>query len=95
MGQADHGYADQHPRSGREPRLNPPDPADLTVVLVGAEQSIRLAQKVKRRLHTKGHVVVGGRAAEAGDRPAALWRVGIEDLRDRSRIAEVVELCQT
>ena len=35
--------------------LAPADPADLTVVLVGAEQSIRLAQKVKRRLHTKGH----------------------------------------
>jgi len=46
-------------------------------------------------LNAGGDVVVGGRAAEAGDRPAALWRVGIEDLRDRSRIAEVVELCQT
>ena len=36
--------------------------------------------------------MVGARAAEAGDMPAALWRVGIEDPRDRTRIAEVVEL---
>jgi FAD:protein FMN transferase len=40
-------------------------------------------------LNAGGDVVVGGRDAEDGDRP---WRVGIEDPRDRSRIAEVVEL---
>ena len=45
-------------------------------------------------LNAGGDVVVGGAVAEAGDRPAAPWRVGIEDPRDRSRIAEVVELHQ-
>jgi thiamine biosynthesis lipoprotein len=43
-------------------------------------------------LNAGGDVVVGGTATQAGDGPAALWRVGIEDPRDRSRIAEVVEL---
>ena len=40
-------------------------------------------------LNAGGDVVVGGRDAEDGDR---CWRVGIEDPRDRSRMAEVVEL---
>jgi FAD:protein FMN transferase len=40
-------------------------------------------------LNAGGDVVVGGRDAEDGDRR---WRVGIEDPRDRSRMAEVVEL---
>ena len=50
-------------------------------------------------LNAGGDVVVGGHAAEAngGSIPpdgglGGLWRVGIEDPRDRSRIAEVVEL---
>ena len=43
-------------------------------------------------LNAGGDVVVGGTAGEAGDGPGAPWRVGIEDPRDRSRIAEVVEL---
>jgi len=43
-------------------------------------------------LNAGGDVVVGGAAIEAGDGPGALWRVGIEDPRDLSRIAEVVEL---
>jgi thiamine biosynthesis lipoprotein len=43
-------------------------------------------------LNAGGDVVVGGTAGEGGDGPGALWRVGIEDPRDRSRIAEVVEL---
>jgi thiamine biosynthesis lipoprotein len=43
-------------------------------------------------LNAGGDVVVGGTIAETGDGPSALWRVGIEDPRDRSRIAEVVEL---
>jgi thiamine biosynthesis lipoprotein len=40
-------------------------------------------------LNAGGDVVVGGRDAGEGDRR---WRVGIEDPRDRSQIAEVVEL---
>jgi thiamine biosynthesis lipoprotein len=43
-------------------------------------------------LNAGGDVVVGASAGETGDGPGALWRVGIEDPRDRSRIAEVVEL---
>ena len=47
-------------------------------------------------LNAGGDVVVGGRdaddtGAQAGD-GGRCWRVGIEDPRDRSRIAEVVEL---
>ena len=47
-------------------------------------------------LNAGGDVVVGGQ--DAGDTPAVAadggrpWRIGIEDPRDRSRIAEVVEL---
>jgi len=44
-------------------------------------------------LNAGGDVVVGGTVSDAADKEAALWRVGIEDPRDRSRIAEVVELC--
>jgi FAD:protein FMN transferase len=43
-------------------------------------------------LNAGGDVVVGGSALEAELGPAAVWRVGIEDPRDHSRIAEVVEL---
>ncbi|MHB8274677.1 MAG: FAD:protein FMN transferase [Dermatophilaceae bacterium] len=50
-------------------------------------------------LNAGGDVVVGGAEAEAEGGPrrsnggsGALWRVGIEDPRDRSRVAEVVEL---
>ena len=45
-------------------------------------------------LNAGGDVVVGGTIghAEAGGELAQAWRVGIEDPRDRSRIAEVVEL---
>lgn len=43
-------------------------------------------------LNAGGDVVVGGSAVEVGGEPAPAWRVGIEDPRDRSRIAEVVEL---
>jgi FAD:protein FMN transferase len=51
-------------------------------------------------LNAGGDVVVGGAAAEtegegqgaSGGASGAPWRVGIEDPRDRSRIAEVVEL---
>ena len=43
-------------------------------------------------LNAGGDVVVGGTAGEANGGPGSTWRVGIEDPRDRSRIAEVVEL---
>jgi FAD:protein FMN transferase len=43
-------------------------------------------------LNAGGDVVVGGTAVDAGEGPGAPWRVGVEDPRDRSRIAEVVEL---
>lgn len=52
-------------------------------------------------LNAGGDVVVGGTEAEAeaeggsgrpNGGPGAVWRVGIEDPRDRSRVAQVVEL---
>ena len=43
-------------------------------------------------LNAGGDVVVGGAYGQAGSEPGAPWRVGIEDPRDRSRIAEVVQL---
>ncbi len=43
-------------------------------------------------LNAGGDVVVGGAAVDGGGGPCAPWRVGVEDPRDRSRIAEVVEL---
>jgi FAD:protein FMN transferase len=43
-------------------------------------------------LNAGGDVVVGGTIGEANGGPGPPWRVGIEDPRDRSRIAEVVEL---
>ena len=71
------------------------DPTGLVKGWAADRAAFRLAQLPGASfcLNAGGDVVVGGRAAEAGDRAAALWRVGIEDPRDRSRIAEVVELC--
>jgi len=43
-------------------------------------------------LNAGGDVVVGGTDGRASGGPGAVWRIGIEDPRDRSRIAEVVEL---
>jgi len=43
-------------------------------------------------LNAGGDVVVGGNTGEANGGPGPGWRVGIEDPRDRSRIAEVVDL---
>jgi thiamine biosynthesis lipoprotein len=43
-------------------------------------------------LNAGGDVVVGGKLVEAESGAAPVWRIGIEDPRDRSRIAEVVEL---
>ena len=43
-------------------------------------------------LNAGGDVVGGGTAIDASEGPGAPWRVGVEDPRDRSRIAEIVEL---
>jgi thiamine biosynthesis lipoprotein len=46
-------------------------------------------------LNAGGDVAVGGEGAEAGREPGGPgvpWRIGIEDPRDRSQIAEVVEI---
>jgi thiamine biosynthesis lipoprotein len=43
-------------------------------------------------LNAGGDVVVGGALGETEGKPGQAWRVGIEDPRDRSRVAEVVEI---
>ncbi|HEX7462360.1 MAG TPA: FAD:protein FMN transferase [Dermatophilaceae bacterium] len=43
-------------------------------------------------LNAGGDVVVGGTIGAAPGGPGSTWRVGVEDPRDRARIAEVVEL---
>lgn len=61
----------------------------------GAERAVsRLADLPAASfcLNAGGDVVVGGTIGEPPGGPGAAWRVGIEDPRDRSRIAEVVEL---
>jgi len=85
-------FTDQLPDDEGVPRF---DPTGLVKGWAADRAACRLAELLGASfcLNAGGDVVVGGTAAEAGDRPAALWRVGIEDPRDRSRIAEVVELC--
>jgi thiamine biosynthesis lipoprotein len=72
------------------------DPTGLVKGWAADRAASRLAELsgVSYCLNAGGDVVVGDTAGEAGDGPAAPWRVGIEDPRDRSRIAEVVELRQ-
>ena len=86
-------FTDQLPDDEGVPRF---DPTGLVKGWAADRAACRLAQLPGASfcLNAGGDVVVGGRAAEGGERPAALWRVGIEDPRDRSRIAEVVELHQ-
>lgn len=43
-------------------------------------------------LNAGGDVVVGGTAMGDHEGPTAPWRIGVEDPRDRSRIAQVVDL---
>lgn len=43
-------------------------------------------------LNAGGDIVVGGQVGKVDGGPMPPWRIGIEDPRDRSRIAEVVEL---
>jgi thiamine biosynthesis lipoprotein len=70
------------------------DPTGLVKGWVADRAASRLAKLAGASycLNAGGDVVVGGPAGEAGEGPQGLWRVGIEDPRDRSRIAEVVEL---
>ena len=70
------------------------DPTGLVKGWAADRAAIRLADLPGASfcLNAGGDVVVGGTAVEAKGGPVAVWRVGIEDPRDRSRIAEVVEL---
>lgn len=43
-------------------------------------------------LNAGGDVVVGGAGVHTNGGSESIWRIGIEDPRDRSRVAEVVEL---
>ena len=83
------------PDSGGETRFDP------TGLVKGwaADRAAAVLERAEGHaycLNAGGDVVVGGRDAgdidgEAGDGGRS-WRIGIEDPRDRSRIAEVVEL---
>jgi len=70
------------------------DPAGLVKGWAASRAACRLADLPGFRycLNAGGDVVVGGTDDEAGGEPGAPWRVGIENPRDRSQIAEVVEL---
>jgi thiamine biosynthesis lipoprotein len=70
------------------------DPTGLVKGWAADRAASRLAELpgVSFCLNAGGDVVVGGKADEADDGPGSPWRVGIEDPRDRSQIAEVVEL---
>jgi thiamine biosynthesis lipoprotein len=84
-------FTDQLPDDDGVPRF---DPTGLVKGWVADRAASRLAELAGASfcLNAGGDVVVGGTAAEAGDGPGDPWRVGIQDPRDRSRIAEVVEL---
>ena len=84
-------FTDQLPDDKGVPRF---DPTGLVKGWAADRAACRLAELPEASfcLNAGGDVVVGATAAEAGDSPAELWRVGIEDPLDRSRIAEVVEL---
>jgi len=70
------------------------DPTGLVKGWAADRAASRLAdlQGASYCLNAGGDVVIGYAAVEDGGGPETLWRVGIEDPRDRSRIAEVVEL---
>jgi len=69
------------------------DPTGLVKGWAADRAASRLADLPKSSfcLNAGGDVVVGG-ALGSGGGPGQAWRVGIEDPRDRSRIAEVVEI---
>lgn len=73
------------------------DPTGLVKGWAADRVASRLAELpgVSYYLNAGGDVVVGGTfgdSGDSGDGPTAPWRVGIEDPRDRTRIAEVVVL---
>jgi thiamine biosynthesis lipoprotein len=70
------------------------DPTGLVKGWAAERAASRLAELggVSFCLNAGGDVVVGGTSGQSGSGPGAPWRVGIEDPRDRSRIAEVVQL---
>jgi FAD:protein FMN transferase len=86
-------FTDQLPDEDGVPRF---DPTGLVKGWAADRAASSLAELPGASfcLNAGGDVVVGGSAPGTGDLPAAPWRVGIEDPRDRSRIAEVVELCR-
>jgi len=86
-------FTDQLPDDDGVPRF---DPTGLVKGWAADRAASRLAELPGASfcLNAGGDVVVGGTAAQAGDGSGAPWRVGIEDPRERSRIAEVVELHQ-
>jgi FAD:protein FMN transferase len=83
-------FTDQLPDDGGVLRF---DPTGLVKGWAADRAASRLAELpgASHCLNAGGDVVVGGTAVEAGGAETP-WRVGIEDPRDRSRIAEVVEL---
>jgi FAD:protein FMN transferase len=70
------------------------DPTGLVKGWAADRAASRLASlpEVSFCLNAGGDVVVGGKPDQTDGGPGSPWRVGIEDPRDRSRIAEVVEL---
>jgi thiamine biosynthesis lipoprotein len=89
----DGAFTDQLPDNDGVLRF---DPTGLVKGWAADRAARRLADlsETSYCLNAGGDVVVGGTAIEADVGPGAPWRVGIEDPRDRSRIAEVVELHQ-
>jgi thiamine biosynthesis lipoprotein len=86
-------FTDQLPDDDGVPRF---DPTGLVKGWAADRAASRLAELPGASfcLNAGGDVIVGGTAAKAGDGLGTPWRVGIEDPRERSRIAEVVELHQ-
>jgi thiamine biosynthesis lipoprotein len=70
------------------------DPTGLVKGWAADRAARRLADLPKASfcLNAGGDVVVGGAVGETEGEMGKAWRVGIEDPRDRSRIAEVVEI---
>jgi thiamine biosynthesis lipoprotein len=87
-------FTDQLPDDRGVPRF---DPTGLVKGWAAERAGRRLAALPATTfcLNAGGDVVVGGRATRtAARRSVAPWRVGIEDPRDRTRVAEVVEIDQ-
>ena len=58
-----------------------------------AAQALSSLEEHAHSVNAGGDIAIGG-VDRSGDRPARPWRIGIEDPRDRSRIAEVVEITE-